>query len=180
MIWWTQPARFPRVASRRRARAFVLRLLAELPRKNCWIIAGRDAGAVRDDIRGYVTAHLGHPQAVLVGGEPGDLKKGTATAGVQRQYAGTAGRTGNAQVAVYLSSAGRGGHELTGRELYLPVLRTDDPVRCRAARIPTQVTFATEAALARKIIARALDAGVPAAWVAGIRSTARPGPARGA
>jgi SRSO17 transposase len=99
---------------------------------------------------------------------------------VQRQYAGTAGRTGNAQVAVYLSNAGRGGHALTGRELYLPKLRTDDPVRCRAAGIPAQVTFATEAALARKMIARALDAGVPAAWVAGIRSTARPGPARGA
>ena len=109
MIWWPQPARFPRVESRRRARAFVLRLLAEWPRKNCWIIAGRDAGAVRDDIRGYVTAHLGHPQAVLVAGEPGDLKKGTATAGVQRQYAGTAGRTGNAQVAVYLSYTGRAG-----------------------------------------------------------------------
>ena len=78
---------FPRVESRRRARAFVLRLLAELPRKNRWIIAGRDAGAVRDDIRGYVTAHLGHPQAVLVGGEPGDLKghgHGRGAAAVRR------------------------------------------------------------------------------------------------
>ena len=93
-------ARFPRVESGRRARAFVLRLLAELPSKNCWTIAEhagdasaggmqhflargrRDADAVRDDIRGYVTAHLGHPQAVLVVDETGDLKKGTATAGV--------------------------------------------------------------------------------------------------
>jgi hypothetical protein len=66
-------------------------------------VAGRDAGAVRDDIRGFDTAHLGHPQAVLVAGETGDLKKGTATTGMQRQYAGTAGQTGNAQVAVYLS-----------------------------------------------------------------------------
>ena len=180
MIWWTQPARFPRVASRRRARAFVLRLLAELPRKNCWIIAGRDAGAVRDDIRGYVTAHLGHPQAVLVGGEPGDLKKGTATAGCSGSTPVPQAGPGTPRWRSTSAMPGGGGHELTGRELYLPVLRTDDPVRCRAARIPTQVTFATEAALARKIIARALDAGVPAAWVAGIRSTARPGPARGA
>jgi len=126
-----------------------------------------DADAVRDDIRGYVTAHLGHPQAVLVVDETGDLKKGTATAGVQRQYTGTAGRTENAQVAVYLSYAGRGGHALIDRELYLPKLWTDDPARCRAAGIPAEVKFATKAALARKMIARALDTGVPAAWVAG-------------
>src|SRR6185437_1660409 len=101
-------ARFPRVEPRRRARAFVLGLLADLPRKNCWTIAEHagdaspggmqhflararwDADAVRDDIRGYVTENLGDPRAVLVVDETGDLKKGTATAGVQRQYTGTA------------------------------------------------------------------------------------------
>jgi SRSO17 transposase len=163
----------------------VLGLLADLPRKNCWTIAEHagdtspggmqhflaraswDADAVRDDIRGYVAARLGDPRAVLVVDETGDLKKGTATAGVQRQYTGTAGRTENAQVAVYLSYAGRGGHGLIDRELYLPKSWTDDPGRCRAAGIPGTVKFATKAALARKMIARALDAGVPAAWVAG-------------
>jgi SRSO17 transposase len=89
--------RFGRVEPRRRARAFVLGLLADLPRKNCWTIAEHagddtpggmqhflararwDADAVRDDLRGYVTAYLGDPQAVLVVDETGDLKKGTAT-----------------------------------------------------------------------------------------------------
>jgi SRSO17 transposase len=79
-----------------------------------------DADGVRDDVRGYVAGHLGDPGAVLVAGETGDLTKGTATAGVPRQYTGTAGRTGNAQVAVYLGYCAPAGHALTGRELYLP------------------------------------------------------------
>ena len=59
-------------------------------------------------MRGYVVEHLGDPDAVLVVDETGDLKKGTATVGVQRQYTGTAGRTENAQVAVYLTYASAG------------------------------------------------------------------------
>jgi SRSO17 transposase len=177
--------RFSRVEPRRRARAFVLGLLADLPRKNCWTIAEYagdaspggmqhflarsrwDADAVRDDLRSYVTEHLGDPRAVLVVDETGDLKKGAATAGVQRQYTGTAGRTENAQVAVYLGYAGRGGHALIDRELYLPKSWTCDPARCRAAGIPGDVQFATKPALARAMITRALDAGMPAAWVTG-------------
>ncbi len=101
----------------------MLGLLADLPRKNCWTIAEHagdatpdgmqhllararwDADGVRDDLRGFVVEHLGDPDAVLVADETGDLKKGTATAGVQRQYTGTAGRIENAQVAVYLGYA---------------------------------------------------------------------------
>jgi hypothetical protein len=104
--------RFSRVEPRRRARALVLGLLSGLRRKNCWTIAEHagdatpdgmqyllagarwDAAAVRDDLRGYVVEHLGDPGAVLVVDETGDLKKGTASAGVQRQYTGTAGPGG--------------------------------------------------------------------------------------
>ncbi|WP_419668979.1 IS701 family transposase [Streptomyces sp. 2-1] len=113
--------RFARVEPRRRARALVLGLLSELPRKNCWTLAEHaggatpdgmqhllsrarwDADAVRDDIRGFVVEQLHHNDAVLVVDETGDLKKGTATVGVQRQYTGTAGRIENSQVAVYLA-----------------------------------------------------------------------------
>ena len=112
--------RFGRVEPRWRARSFVLGLLADLPRKNCWTLAehagdatpdgmqhllGRavwDEDGVRDDVRDYMVEHLGDPGAVLVVDETGDLKKGTATVGVQRQYTGTAGRVENAQVAVLL------------------------------------------------------------------------------
>jgi SRSO17 transposase len=127
--------RFARVELRRRARAFVCGLLADLPRKNCWTIAEHagdpspdgmqhllaravwDHDTVRDDVRGYVVEHLGEEGAVLVVDETGDLKKGTATVGVQRQYTGTAGRVENAQVAVYLVYASRAGHAVIDREL---------------------------------------------------------------
>jgi SRSO17 transposase len=176
--------RFGRVEPRRRARAFVLGLLADLPRKNCWTIAehagdatpdgrqhllGRavwDTDGVRDDLRDYVIDHLGDPGAVLVVDETGDVKKGGSTVGTQRQYTGTAGRIENAQVAVYLTYAGAAGHALIDRELYLPRCWTADSPRCAAAGIPEEVEFATKPALAKTMIDRALDAGVPAQWVA--------------
>jgi SRSO17 transposase len=177
--------RFRRVEPRRRARAFVLGLLAGLPRANCWSIAEHagdaspagmqhllsracwDADGVRDDIRGYVAEHLGHPGGMLVVDETGDLKKGAASAGVQRQYTGTAGRVENCQVAVFLTYAAPGGHALIDRELYLPESWTSDPARCAAAGIPGDVTFATKPELALRMITRALDAGTPAGWVTG-------------
>jgi SRSO17 transposase len=177
--------RFARVELRWRAKAFVLGLLADLPRKNCWTIAEHagnanpdgmqhllaravwDADAVRDDVRTYLVEHLGDPEAVLVIDETGDLKKGTTTVGVQRQYTGTAGRVDNAQVAVYLVYASGAGHALIDRELYLPRSWTNDPERLRAAGIPAQVGFATKPHLATTMLARALDASVPAAWVTG-------------
>jgi SRSO17 transposase len=177
--------RFARVEPRRRARAFVLGLLSGLRRKNCWTIAELagdatpdgmqhllaaarwDANGVRDDVRGYVVEHLGRADAVLVVDETGDLKKGTASAGVQRQYSGTAGRVENCQVAVFLSYASPAGHALIDRDLYLPRSWTTDPARCAAAGIPQDRRFATKPQLARRMIAQALDAGTPAAWVTG-------------
>jgi SRSO17 transposase len=149
--------RFGRVEPRRRARAFVCGLLAELPRKNCWTIAehagddnpdgmqhllGRavwDHNGVRDDVRGDVTEALGDPEAGLVIDETGELKKGSQSVGVQRQSTGTAGRIENAQVAVYLVDASDAGHALIDRELYMPRGWIDDPDRCQAAGIPEQV-----------------------------------------
>ncbi len=177
--------RFARVEPRRRVRAFLLGLLAGLPRTNCWSIAEHageaspdrmqhllagavwDADAVREDLRGYVVEHLGDPEAVLVVDETGDVKKGAATVGVQRQYTGTAGRVENAQVGVYLAYASRVGYAFIDRALYLPKSWTGDPARCAAAGVPDDVPFATKPAQARQMIARALDAGTPARWVAG-------------
>jgi SRSO17 transposase len=175
--------RFPRVEPRRHARALVLGLLADLPRKNCWTIAEHagqatpdglqhllagaawDEHAVRDDVRDYLVEHLADPEAVLVVDETGDLKKGARTVGVQRQYTGTAGKVDNAQVAVYLAYATGAGHGVIDRELYLPQGWIDDPARCRAAGVPDQVGFATKPELARQMLDRALEAGVPAGWV---------------
>ena len=53
--------------------------------------ASWDTDGVRDDLRDYVINVLGDTDAVLVVDETGDLKKGTRTVGVQRQYTGTDG-----------------------------------------------------------------------------------------
>ncbi|MEF9907373.1 IS701 family transposase [Streptomyces sp. P9-A2] len=177
--------RFARVEPRRRVRYLVRGLLSDLPRKNCWTIAewageatpdgmqhllGRarwDADAVRDDVREYVTEHLRDEDAVLVVDKTGDLKKGTHTVAVQRQYTGTAGRIENAQVAVYLVYAGRRGHAAADRELYIPRSWTCDPDRCRAAGLDEDTVFATKPELAARMIGRFLDAGHHVDWAAG-------------
>ena len=178
-------SRFARVEPRRRVAAFLRGLLAGLPRTNCWTIAEHagdtdprgmqrllsqavwDADCVRDDLRGYVTEHLGNPDAVLVVDETCDVKKGTCTVGVQRQYTGTAGRIENSQVAVYLTYATPAGYAFIDRDLYLPRSWTDDPERCATAVCPVTIRFATKPALARAMTDRALHAGDPARWAAG-------------
>lgn len=175
--------RFTRVEPRRWVRRLVLGLLSDLPRKNCWTIAERageatpdgmqhllgrakrDADQVRDDVRGYMVEHLHADQALLVVDETGDVKKGTV--GVQRQYTGTAGRIENAQVAVYLVYASRRGHATVDQELYVPRSWTSDPCRCRAAGLAEETSFATKPEPAARMIARFLDAGHHASWVAG-------------
>jgi hypothetical protein len=177
--------RFTRHEPRRHAAELMLGLLSDLDRKNCWSIAEHrgaktpdalqhllsravwDAYLIRDDLRGYVIDNLGDPGAVLVVDETGDLKKGTHSVGVQRQYTGTAGRIENSQVAVYLAYAAPTGHALIDRALYLPQSWTERPDRCADAGIPAGTEFATKPALATAMITAALDAGAPASWVAG-------------
>jgi SRSO17 transposase len=121
--------------------------------------AKRDAGQVRDDVSDYVAEHLHDDEAVLVADETGDVKKGTSTVGVQRQYTGTAGRIENAQAAVYLAYAGRRRHAAAGRELHVPRSRASGPDRCRAAGPGDKTEFATRPELAARMVTRFLDAG---------------------
>ena len=177
--------RFGRAEPRRRLRSYLHGLLAPLERKNGWHLAEAagdatpsgvqeflsrvrwDADAVRDDLRAYVVEHLGAPEAVLVLDETGFLKKGARSAGVQRQYSGTAGRIENCQIGVFLAYAGSKGHALIDRALYLPQAWTDDRARCTAAGVPTDVAFATKPQLGLAMLERAFAAGVPATWVTG-------------
>ncbi len=177
--------RFARYEPARHAGALMLGLLSGLGRKNCWTIAEHrgdaspdglqhllsrakwDVDAVRDDLRAYVVEAFGDPAGILVVDETGDVKKGVHTVGTQRQYTGTAGRIENAQVAVYLTYAAPRGHALIDRALYLPRSWTDEPARMADAGVPDGVGFATKTALAADMIAAALDAGVPARFVAG-------------
>ena len=98
--------------------------------------------------------HLGDPDGVLIGDETGFVKKGRRSAGVQRQYSGTAGRTENCQIGTFLAYASRHGHALIDRELYVPESWTDDRERCRAAGIPDEVEFATKPRRLMAMLAR--------------------------
>jgi SRSO17 transposase len=126
-----------------------------------------DEEAARDLCRTYVVEHLGAEEAVLVVDETGFLKKGRHSAGVARQYSGTAGRVENAQIGVFLAYGSRKGQALIDRRLYLPEGWANDAERRRAAKIPDEVPFRTKPEIAREMIARALDAGVPCGWVLG-------------
>jgi SRSO17 transposase len=176
---------FARAEPRRRVLAYLQGLLGPVERKNGWQLAeaageaspaavqhllGRavwEADAVRDDLRAYVVERLGDPAAVLVVDETGFLKKGTKSVGVQRQYSGTAGRIENCQVGVFLAYASAAGRAFLDRELYLPREWAEDAARRAAAGVPARVGFRTKPELARAMLERALDAGVPAGWVAG-------------
>jgi SRSO17 transposase len=130
-----------------------------------------DADAVRDDLCAYVLEHLSDPRAVLVIDETGFLKQGTKSVGVKRQYSGTAGRIANCQIGVLLTSAAPQGQVVLDRELYLPREWADDAQRRREAGVPEELRFATKPQLAQRMLARALAAGVPAAWVTGDSSS---------
>jgi SRSO17 transposase len=175
--------RFGRAEPRGRCREYVSGLVAGLERKNGWTLAEQagevspdgmqrllrradwDVDGVRDDVRDYVSEYLGDAGGVLIVDDTGFLKKGTRSAGVQRQYSGTAGRTENCQVGTFLAYASDDGHALIDRELYVPESWTTDRERCRAAGVPDEVEFATKPRQAMAMLQRAFDAGVPFAWI---------------
>jgi SRSO17 transposase len=175
---------FENAAVRGHGRWYLLGLLSHQERKNSWWLAEFagdtspdgmqrllnfspwDADAARDKLARYVAQRMGDPAAVLAVDETGFLKKGGMSAGVARMYTGTAGRIENCQVGVFTAYiTPDGSRALIDRELYLPEGWTNDRDRCRKAGIGDDVQFATKPELARKMIERAVKAGIPFSWV---------------
>src|SRR5258706_6423967 len=174
---------FRRAEVRKRVGRYLQGLLASVERKNGWQMAEElgeanahgvqrlleeadwDEEAVRDELRTYVIEQLGEPAGILVVDETGFVKKGKKSAGVARQYSGTAGRRENSQIGVFLSYASSRGAAFIDRALYLPEEWTQDRVRCRQAGIPDDVAFAPKGELAQPMLARAFAAGGPAVSV---------------
>jgi len=158
-------------------------LIAEVERKNGWQLAERvgyahprgiqrvldryawDAAAVRAALRRYVVAELGDPQGVLVVDETGFPKQGRHSVGVARQYCGTLGKIANCQIGVFLGYATAHGQVGLDCALFVPEEWSADRDRCRQAGLPAAVTQQTKPQLAWDLLERALEAGVPAAWV---------------
>src|ERR1043165_9723460 len=176
---------FGRREPREMAWTYLDGLLSGIERKTGWQLAERagedhpwrvqgilgrdrwDADALRDVVRTEVIEALGDAAGVLVVDETGFVKKGVHSVGVARQYSGTAGRIENCQVGVFLAYASRFGQALIDRRLYLPEAWAADKQRRAKAHVPTDIEFATKPTIAREMIARALDAGVPCAFVLG-------------
>ncbi len=176
---------FARSEVRERSLGYLEGLLSGCERKNSWQVAewaGEaspygmqylldrsrwDASAVQARLSEYVKEELGDPDAVLVLDETGFLKKGIHSAGVQRQYSGTAGRIENSQIGVFLCYAGQRGNVLLDRELYLPQDWVEDGARCRAAGIPEGSPICDQADAGQTDAGTGFDAGVPCGWVAG-------------
>jgi SRSO17 transposase len=168
-------------------------LLAPMERKNMWQLSEASGQKdpygfqhllfrskwneeiVRDDHLEWVAKRMkvndsNHPRGTLVLDETGFLKKGVHSAGVARQYSGTAGRIENCQIGVFLSLlAPDGTRTLLDRELYLPEEWTSDPERCRKAHIPAYRIqhHQTKGALGLWMLKRAWMAGIRPAWVTG-------------
>src|SRR5258708_10628520 len=171
---------FHRREMRERVRRYLEGLLTPVERKNSWQLAEGlgeagpqgvqrlftdadwDAEAVRDELRTYVVEHLADERSgVLVIDETGFVKKGTKSAGVARQYSGTAGRRENQQIGVFLLYASDRGAAFIDRALYLPDEWMGEAERREEAPIPAGVGFATKGEIARELLARAFAPRVP-------------------
>jgi SRSO17 transposase len=176
--------RFLRPEVRERAYRYLGGLVEDVGRKNSWQMAEAigerrprgvqhllndarwDPNAVREDLREYVLEYLGdEASGVLIVDETGFLKKGNKSVGVARQYTGTAGKRENCQVGVFLCYSSKEGAAFVDRALYLPEEWTEDRRRLSEAGVPEGVGFATKGELAKAMLRRAFEAGVPARWV---------------
>ena len=186
---------FARPEPHQHALLYLQAIVSEIPRKNSWQIAEHarqerpfgmqrllsravwDEAGVRNELRSLVCQALNPPPIlpecaepealfpVLVLDESGFPKRGTKSAGVQKQYCGATGRVENCQVGVFLSYVTALGHALIDRALYLPEDWCHDLARRRTAHIPQTVTFQTKPELALRMVQRAQSASLPIRWV---------------
>jgi SRSO17 transposase len=176
---------FVRSEPREQAAKYMRGLLGPVERKNGWQIAEAvadrgpdrterllykaiwDADAARDKVQRFILERFGDPEGIGVLDETGFIKKGEHSAGVQRQYSGTAGKVENCQIGTFLSYATTKGHVLLDRRLYLPQGWCEDAERRKAAKIPAEVMFQTKTQQALSMLQHAWQQGIPMKWVTG-------------
>jgi len=174
---------FKRLEARESAKHYIRGLLSQIGRKNSWQIAEEeglkapykiqhlldraswDSEELRDYNMKVVGEAAGFQGGTLIVDETGFLKQGKKSAGVIRQYSGTAGRIENCQIGVFLAYLSGKDRVLIDRELYIPKEWSEDKERCIAAGIPKDRIFATKLELAQSMIKRALNQGYRPLWV---------------
>jgi SRSO17 transposase len=167
---------------------YVSALASDLRKRNGWTIAEHagdrapdrtqrllnraswDTFAAMGTVRRFAVAGLdeaarrsGRRRGLVIGAldETGQEKQGTATAGVQRQYLGCAGRVANGINTVHLAYVREhAGHALIGSRQWIPRTHIEDPVKALAMGLPLNLEFRTKGQLAIDIAAGALADGI--------------------
>ena len=178
-------SRFPRSRTCQHAIDYIRALISEISRKNSWNIAEAcghrdpytfqnlisraawDHDGVRDELQSYVKEELSTDDDILVLDETGFIKSGDESAGVQRQYTGTAGKITNCQIGVFLTLVTPNAQVIIDRELYMPKSWVDAPARLRKARVPEDLLVDTKGELGVVMVERALTSGFTPSWVLG-------------
>jgi SRSO17 transposase len=125
------------------------------------------AEAVMDRNAIDVNEQIGDKEdAALLIDESGMPKKGTESVGVARQWLGRLGKIDNGQVAVFTALCRGTDVSLVNGRLYLPKEWTDDPERCRKAKVPEDyLLFKTKDEIAYEQVLHAKELGLEFGWV---------------
>ena len=125
-----------------------------------------DEEAMRDRLQRRVARRHVHPHSVGIIDETSFAKKGSKTAGVQRQFCGSVGKTENCVISVHLGYATPDFHTLLDGEMYLPEETWhEDRERCRQAGIPDDVVYRSKWRMALEQLHRAYTNGVRFTWL---------------
>ena len=172
-----------RSEQRKHARTVVSGLISDLDRKNTESIAYRHDQDRKDlqhfvgesnwdhepllmELARQVGEQLGCDDGVLVFDLSGFSKKGTESAGVQRQWCGRLGKVENCQVGVYMGYVSATEHALVNMRLYLPKSWATDRTRRKKCRVPQGLRYKTRHQLSLEMLDEQGDL-LPHAWVAG-------------
>lgn len=177
---------FPRSEPREQSLKYMKGLIAAPDRRNGWELAeiagdkcpdrvqrlmyrnNWDLEGVLDEHIRFCDEHFGHYDGTFIVDETGFLKSGKSSAGVQRQYTGTAGKIANCQIGVFLGYTSEHGNALLDRRLYMPESWISDRVCCGRAKVPADLQFLTKPQLALEMVRHAVfDLQCSGSWVVG-------------
>jgi SRSO17 transposase len=174
---------------------YVGALVSGLPRRNGWTIAEHagdrspdrtqrllsravwDTFAAMGEVRRFAVAGLeeaarrsGRRRGLVVGAldETGQVKQGTAAAGVKRHYLGCAGKVANGITTVHLAYVReKTGHALAGARQWIPAEHISDPVKSLLMGLPLDLVFRTKGQLAIDICTEVLGDGIGFDFICG-------------
>ena len=173
---------FGRIEPTKRLKAYITGQLSDLQRKSIEPMADA-AGLPPRNLQQFLSLHKWdemhmlntlqqivasqhqHPYSTGIFDETGHPKKGDKTPGVQRQWCGNTGKKDNCVVTVHLNYTAGDFHCLLDGELFLPESWADDPLRCKQAGIPEQMTHRPKWQIALELWEHAVANGIRFEWV---------------